>query len=306
MKHKVYAQLYSLLRTNQKDLIPALKTMSEIGYDGVELMGTYTAGMSIEEYRQLLSDLHLDPISSHGLLGEDDYDKAREIGVRYTDIRPEIDEYTRDGVLRAAEKLNQEGELRAKHGLKAVVHNHSIEFRWVLGEENQNRVYDLLIANTDPTYVNYEFDVGWGAFSGVNCVDYVRQYPGRFKMLHVKEATRVARSNDELEHFPKEVLALGNPVKPEHPQAGQTGFERGFSFFSAEQARLLYNARTWNGKLGEGIIDWQELIQACEDQGAVAYVAEREYYGYEGGQDSAAVCAKDDYEYLRSVLAKTE
>ena len=48
MKNKVYAQLYSFLRTNQKDLIPALKAMSAIGYDGVELMGTYMAGMRVK------------------------------------------------------------------------------------------------------------------------------------------------------------------------------------------------------------------------------------------------------------------
>lgn len=301
MNGKVYAQLYSLLRTNQKDLIPSLEKMSEIGYDGVELMGTYTAGMSVPEYKQFLADLKLDPISSHGLKGEKDYAIAQELGIRYTDIRAEIQDYTRDGVLKACEKMNEEGKLRAKYGMKAVLHNHSQEFRWIIGEEGKNRVYDVLISNTDPLYVNFEFDVGWGAFSGVNPVDFVKKYPGRFPLIHVKEANRVAVNDDELEHFPKEVLALGAPVQPEHPQAGQTGFERGFSFFSAEQARILYNCRTWNARLGEGIIDWKALTAACEAQGTVAYINEREYYGYEGGQDDPAICAKQDYDFLRSL-----
>lgn len=301
MKGKVYAQLYSLLRTNQKDLIPSLKTMSEIGFDGVELMGTYTAGMTIPEYRAFLKELKLDPISSHGLNGETDYAIAQQLGIRYTDIRADLRDYTRDGILKVCDEMNEAGKLRAKYGMKAVLHNHSQEFRWVKGEEGKTRVYDVLISNTDPEYVGFEFDVGWGAFSGIDPVEFVEKYPGRFPLIHVKEANRVALSDDELEHFPKEVLALGMPVKPEHPQAGQTGIERGFSFFSAEQARILYNCRTWNCRLGEGIIDWKALVAACEAQGTEAYICEREYYSYEGGQDSAAVCAKHDYDYLRSL-----
>ena len=301
MKDKVYAQLYSLLRTNQKDLIHSLEKISEIGYDGVELMGTYTAGLGISEYKKLLSDLHLDPISSHGLNGEKDYEEAREIGIKYTDIRAEIQAYTREGILKTCEQMNEEGKIRSRYGLKAVLHNHSQEFRWVKGEEGKTRVYDLLIANTDPLYVGFEFDVGWGAFSGVDPVEFVKKYPGRFPLIHVKEADRTAVSDDELEHFPKEVLVLGAPVKPVHPEAGQTGIERGFSFFSARQARMLYECRTWNGRLGEGIIDWKELVKVCEAQGTEAYISEREYYGYEGGNDDAAVCAKQDYDFLRSL-----
>ena len=302
MKKKVYAQLYSLLRTNQKDLISSLEKMSEIGYDGVELMGTYTAGLRIEEYKKLLKDLHLDPISSHGLNGEADYAIAQQLGIRHTDIRAEMENCTRDCVLRAAQKMNEEGKLRAKYGMKAVLHNHSQEFRWITGEEGKTRVYDVLIENTDPFYVGFEFVGGWGAFSGVDPVDYVKKYPGRFPLIHVKEAGRVAVSDDELEHFPKEVLALGAPVKPEHPKAGQSGIERGFSFFSAEQARMLYEQRKWNCRLGEGIIDWKALVDVCEAQGTEAYISEREYYGYEGGKNDPAVCAKQDYEFLRSLL----
>lgn len=301
MKNKVYAQLYSLLRTNQKDLVKSLETFSSIGYDGVELMGTNTAGMSGSEYRMFLRDLKLNPISSHGLRGEKDFDLAAEIGVKYTDIRPDVEDNSREYILRECEVMNKEGKLRAKHGLKAVIHNHSQEFRWIKGEEGKTRVYDLLIANTDPLYVNFEFDVGWGAFAGVDPVEFVKIYPGRFPLIHVKEASRLAKYDEELEHFPKEVLALGKPITSEHPEAGQTDYARGFSFFSAEQAKLLYDARSWNGKLGEGIINWKALVEACEAQGTEAYISEREWYSYKGAKDDPVVCAKQDYEFLRSL-----
>jgi hypothetical protein len=139
MKNKVYAQLYSFLRTNQKDLVASLEAMSKIGYDGVELMGTYMAGMSVAEYKAFLKDLKLDPISSHGLNGEKDYEIAQELGIRHTDIRANIQDYTKDGVLKACEEMNKEGELRAKYGMKAVLHNHSQEFRWIKGEEGKTK-----------------------------------------------------------------------------------------------------------------------------------------------------------------------
>ena len=64
---------------------------------------------------------------------------------------------------------------------------------------------------------------------------------------------------------------------------------------------MLYAARTWNGKLGTGIIDWRALVDACEAQGTEAYVSEREYYGYEGGNNDPIRCAEDDYNFLRSL-----
>lgn len=301
MENKVYAQLYSLLRTNQKDLIQSLETLSAIGYDGVELMGMNTAGMTIPEYKKYLEDLKLTPISSHGLLNEQDFELAHALGVAYTDIRPDVEDNSREHILRECEVMNSEGQRRAKYGLKAVIHNHSQEFRWIKGEEGKTRVYDLLLQETDPLYVNFEFDVGWGAFSGVNVVEFIKNYPGRFPLIHVKETSRIAKTDAELEHFPAEVLALGGPVRPEHPDAGQTGYARGMSLFSAEQAKLLYDARTWNGRLGAGIIDWHALKDACEAQGTAAYISEREWYGYEGGHDSAVVCAKHDYDFLRSL-----
>ncbi|HCM5830593.1 sugar phosphate isomerase/epimerase family protein [Klebsiella pneumoniae] len=301
MNNKVYIQLYSILKTRQEDLLSALHDISKIGYDGVELMGTYTGGLTPRGLKGLLTTLKLDPISSHGLKDEKDFSFAAELGIRYTDVRTHFETQTRDEVLRACDQLNEDGKLRAKFGIKAVLHNHSQEFRWVSGEENKTRIYDLLLQNTDPELVNFEFDVGWGAFAGVNPVDYILKYPGRFPLIHVKEVDRVARNDDELEHFPKDVIALGKPVIPLHPDAATTGIERSISYFSAEQARIMYQSRKWNCRLGRGIIDWHGLKNACEAQGIQGYISEREYCGYDGGFDDPVMCAAHDYEFLREL-----
>lgn len=302
MKSKIYAQLYSLLKTNQARSREVLEQLSEIGYDGVELMGTNTCGMTTAEYKKYIQDLHLDPISSHNLTTPEDFAWAQEMGIRHGDIRADLGDGSYDAIMRACEEMNRQGKERAAYGIGAVLHNHSQEFRKVTGrEDEEDRIYDVLIKNTDPAYVNFELDCGWCAFSGCDPVEYVTKYAGRFPVIHVKEALRTAYCDDELEHFPADVLRIGPPIRPHNPKAAKEGFLADLTFFTEEQANILYWGRHWNGPLGQGIIDWPALSAALEAQGIEAYICEREYFSYEGG-GSAYICAKHDYEYLKKLL----
>ncbi len=291
MEKKVYAQVYSLLKTQRDGILTALGNLSAIGYDGVELMSTLTDGVSLNTFKQVLSDLNLDVISSHGLRDENDFDWAREVGAKYCDIRMAEHSVDRDTVLRACDQLNKDAELRLKHGLKSVIHNHANELFWVDGKVGGERVYDLLMANTDPNLVGFEFDVGWGMRAGVNPVDYVKKYAGRFPLIHVKECNAVGKTEEEMEHFPKKVMDMGAP-KMIH----------GTPYFSEAQVALLEASRVWNVRLGQGLINWPELIAACEAQGTVAYINERECHDIEGVHKANPVqCAEFDYEFLRSL-----
>ncbi|MBB5263133.1 sugar phosphate isomerase/epimerase [Catenibacillus scindens] len=304
MESKICAQLYSLLKTNQKRSAEVLKQMSEIGFDGVELMGTDTCGMTTQEYKKYIADLNLDVVSSHNLKTVQDFEWAQEMDIHHTDIRPDLGDGSYDAVMRACEEMNREGEERAKYGIYSALHNHSQEFRKVTGREaDEDRIYDLLIKNTDPKYVGFELDCGWCAFAGCDPVEYVKKYPGRFPLVHVKEALRSAYCDDELEHFPKDVLKLGKPMPPQNPKAAKEGFLADINYFTEEQAAIMYWGRHWNGRLGEGIINWKALSDALEAQGIEAYICEREYFSYEGGGD-AYTCAKQDYEYLKHLLGR--
>ena len=298
---KVFAQLYSLISTNNvtENVLPALEVLSKIGYDGVELMGANTCGMSVEGFRKHLESLHLIPISSHNLTTEEHFEFAQGMGIHYGDIRAEMPDSKMDTILKVCEKMNEDGRIRQKYGIHAVYHNHSQEFRKIEGQ-NDLYVYDVMIQNTDPSLVGFEFDVGWGAFSGVKPIDFIRKYPGRFPLIHVKEVLRSAVSDAELEHFPADVLKMGPPIKPRNPKAAKEGHLKYITYFTEEQARILYNRRRWNGRLGTGIIDWKELAETCIAQGTVGFINEREHYGY-SPEDNEIICAKDDYEYLRSL-----
>ena len=104
--------------------------------------------------------------------------------------RPPAPPQTLDGVKRTAEALNEAGRITRKHGLKVIVHNHTVEFA-PLADSSQ-RPYDVFLAETDPSLVAMELDIGWAAVAGVKALDLFRQAPGRFEVWHVKDITGLA------------------------------------------------------------------------------------------------------------------
>ena len=286
--------LFSLVRQSREGHIEALKSLSDIGYDGVELLGNNTAGLSRPDFKKYLSDLNLDVVSSHGLRTDEDFEFAVDLGIRYCAIPYNPLGGHEEGqakLLRQCEEWNEYGKKAAKHGLKAVIHNHAEEFWWVDDKEGGMRIYDFYIQNTDPKFVNFQLDVGWAMRANIKCEEYIEKYPGRFPLIHIKECAYVAKTREETEHFPAKVVALGPPK-----------MINGVPHFTDEQKRLLDESRMWNVALGKGIVDFPAIVKAAEAQGCDAYISERECYHLPEVPDSDPVkCAELDYEYLRSL-----
>jgi len=291
MKEKVYAQVYSMIRTFPEGLIEALKLFSATGYDGVELVGDNTDELDPDSFLKLLQDLKLKVISVHSIRGEDDLHFAKKMGAKYMNVSLSPEYITREALITACEELNEKGRIYASHGIKAVLHNHADEFRWVENEEGKTRIYDLLLEYTDPKLLGFEFDVGWATLAGIDVVDYMKRYPGRFPLIHVKECTKVAKTQEEMEHFPKRIFHEG--LKKD----AQTGIP----ILTEAMKQDLYESRNWNGALGKGIIDWAALVEAADAQGCEAYISEREYYHYPKSDGTNQDCVRLDYEYLRSL-----
>ena len=291
MKNKVYAQIYSMIRTFPEGLIDALKYFSQVGYDGVELVGTNTEGMPITDFRQLLSDLNLKVAAVHSIGNKEDMDFANALGVSYisTDCHPK--EHTREETLAIAEALNEQGRDTLAQGLHLVLHNHADEFSWIKGEEGKTRVYDLLIAHTDPALIGFELDAGWAALAGADLVNLISYNPGRFPLIHVKECNRLAATPEDLEHFPKRIFHAGLQKDP----------VTNVPILTEEMKADLYETRNWNTGLGTGIINWRAIVDAADAQGCLAYISEREYYHFPGSDGTAACCVKLDYDFLRNL-----
>ena len=89
-----------------------------------------------------------------------------------------------EGFRYIAELMNEIGAQAKAAGLRYAYHNHSHEFE-VLPDGMIG--YDYLLKHTDPELVKFEIDCGWMTVAGHSPAEYMRKYPGRFRMLHIKD-----------------------------------------------------------------------------------------------------------------------
>ena len=86
--------------------------------------------------------------------------------------------------------LNAVGKMCAEAGIKYGYHNHAYEFEKV----EDVVMFDYMLQNTNPEYVFFEMDVYWAVIGKAAPVFYFKEYPGRFKLLHIKDETEIGQS----------------------------------------------------------------------------------------------------------------
>jgi len=84
---------------------------------------------------------------------------------------------------KSAERLNYLGKVCKENGLILIWHNHDKEF---IAMET-GLPFDYLMKNTDRDLVKCELDLYWVKKGGADPLSVMRQYPGRFPVLHVKD-----------------------------------------------------------------------------------------------------------------------
>ena len=92
---------------------------------------------------------------------------------------------------RIAEYMDWIGEMCRKEGISFGYHNHDHELNKVEGKEV---MLDYLLAHTNPENVFIEMDVYWTVYGHGSPVDYFTRYPGRFKILHIKDQYEIGQS----------------------------------------------------------------------------------------------------------------
>jgi len=75
-------------------------------------------------------------------------------------------------------------------GLEFGIHNHTGEFKKI----GDAKVYDYIIANTDPELVFMQMDVYWAVRGQQAPVTYFKEHPGLFKVLHIKDDAELGGS----------------------------------------------------------------------------------------------------------------
>jgi sugar phosphate isomerase/epimerase len=238
-------QLYTVGQALQKDVNGTLKQVRAIGYTQVETAGF--AGLTAKQFRNALDEAGLTCHSCHLPMDSPDlgpvFEGAHIVGAHYAvssvlpptvepgekkTTTPAIDDYKN-----LAARMNNLGQKAKQANLRYAYHNHNIEFQ-DLG--NGKIAYDVLLKETDPTLVDFELDCGWMIAAGYNPIQYFRQYPHRYKMIHIKD------------------FVAGSKIS----------------------TSLAKDLRPQGTELGRGYIDYKPILVAAQKAGIEYYYVEQE------------------------------
>ncbi len=210
-KKEIALQLYSLREDIKSDYAGTIKKVGEMGYTAVEAAGYGEGkfyGKTPEEFKKDIESAGMSMLSSHTAkqLSEEElssknfseslkwWDECiaahKAAGAKYI-VAPWMDvPKTIEDLQTYCEYYNEIGKRCKENGLLFGYHNHSHEFTKI----DDQVMYDYMIKNTDPELVFYQMDVYWVVRGGLSPVDYFNNYPGRFKLLHIKDNKELGQS----------------------------------------------------------------------------------------------------------------
>ena len=210
MKKAVQQIMLGTVTGNEAQARDTLQRIKAAGYDGLELnrfmihpgslmvrLLTRAAGMPTGNggklnWHTLIKESGLAVVSLHTDLGSLERepeavikeaksfgtDKVVITGMYRFDYGEEI------MVRELAKRLNKAGETLKTTGLSLLYHNHNVE---LLRVKTGLRAYEILIEDTDPDYVNFEFDSYWFTDGGADAKEWMRKLGSRVKLWHITD-----------------------------------------------------------------------------------------------------------------------
>ena len=210
MKKAVQQIMLGTVTSNEAQARETLGRIKAAGYDGLELnrfmihpsslmvrLMTRAAGMPTGkggnlDWHKLLKESGLEVMSLHTDLGslerEPDavIEEARSFGTDMVVITGMYRfDYSDETTARElAKRLNKAGKTLKKSGLSLLYHNHNVE---LLQVKPGLRAYDILIEDTDPALLGFEFDSYWFTDGGADAKLWMQKLGGRMKLWHVTD-----------------------------------------------------------------------------------------------------------------------
>lgn len=221
-KKTIGLQTYSLGNELFDDVPGGLKKLKGYGYTTLELAG-YGNGkirnIEMGEFKKMANDAGLEIISSHvnppvWEYKKDNQDKISEfwkktaddhakIGCKYLIQPGQPATRSTEEVAFVGDIFNEAGKISKAAGLLFGYHNHDMEFAHVKPGGTASEfgrhfkgdiIYDLMIKNTDPSLVFFEMDVYWAVMGQQDPVEYLKKYPDRIRVLHIKDRSVLGQS----------------------------------------------------------------------------------------------------------------
>lgn len=201
--------LYTVRDAMKDNPEETLQKVAEAGYAYIEAAGYDNGkfyGWTPGEFKDKLASLGISPLSSHqGSVTLENADAmiadVKAAGFTYFVVpvppmgmfqyNSQTGKLSMEGTAKElADILDTLGKKCHAAGLQLLYHNHDFEFE---KDPEGNVVWDYLLENLDPEYVNFQMDLYWATKAGADPVAYFDKYPGRFKSWHVKDMDEQGR-----------------------------------------------------------------------------------------------------------------
>ena len=201
-------QLWSIRGDLARDEDGTLRKIAEIGYRELE---HYQMPQSPRRFRRKCEDAGLKMVSAHFDMplaqfgSQKTIDGAKEMGLQYmvvvfpmlrslngpnasklsfSQLTTLYEKISLDDYKWNAEQFNLIGDRVKKAGMQLGYHNHAIDLKKLAGGVAG---FDALIQATDQDLVVFEMDCAHVIHAGADPISYLQKYPGRIRLIHVKD-----------------------------------------------------------------------------------------------------------------------
>ncbi len=177
----------------QNDTEGGLQKLQKMGIKYIE--GAGSRSMARADYKKLLYKYGFDVVAggaSFDKLENTDSVKSVIENLKYFGadyavcywIPHKGDDFTFEDMKKGIAVFNKAGKQMAEAGISLLYHAHGYEFR---PYDGPGTMYDYMMENLDPKYVNIEMDVFWMRNPGQNPAALLRKYAGRYPITHLKD-----------------------------------------------------------------------------------------------------------------------
>lgn len=186
---ELYSLRHQIKAGDAQSVKTAMAYAKQVGY--TEMEDTVPEGLNAAQFRSLIDEVGLPCTSMMALYGQYKTElgavaeNAHTLGATNV-VNPWIPHhgpFTIELCRETAKLYNSWGRKLRAEGLRFGHHTHGYEFRPYQGQP----LFDTLVKETDPESVDFEMDIFWVVDPGESPVEYLKKYPNRWRLMHLKD-----------------------------------------------------------------------------------------------------------------------